>query len=157
MEYPFITQYGAVTLKPDAAFQPDKALKYKVLFDIRETSNDAREINQGLDHVAKFYNLLASAGIKPQDTEVVAVLHGPAIVAGFNDQIYKDKFGTDNPNAALIKELAKYGTKIYICAQALEKQKLADTSVHENVTLALASLTVMINCQLRNFAYVPFN
>jgi intracellular sulfur oxidation DsrE/DsrF family protein len=157
MEYPFIDKYGAVTLKPDAAFQPDKSVKYKVLFDIRETSNDAQEINQGLDHVAKLFNLLAPAGIKPQDTEIVAVLHGPAIVAILNDQIYKEKFGIENPNKELIEELAKYGVQIYACAQALAKQKLPDTSVYKSVTLALSSLIVMIGCQLRNFAYVPFN
>jgi intracellular sulfur oxidation DsrE/DsrF family protein len=157
MEYPFIAGYGAVTLKPDAAFQPDKSLKYKILFDIRETSNDAKEINQGLDHIAKLFNLLAPAGIKPQDTEIVAVLHGPAIIAILNDQVYREKFGIDNPNTQLIEELTKYGVHIQACAQALARQKLPDTSVHKGVTPALSSLTVMIDCQLRNFAYVPFN
>lgn len=157
MENPLIAQYGAVTPKPDAGFQPDNSLKYKVFFDIRETSNSAAEVNQGLDHVAKLLNLLALSGIKASDTAIVAVLHGPATVAILNDPTYKEKFGLTNPNAGLIAELVSYGVQIYACAQALAKQKLPDTAVHDKVKLALSSLMVMINCQLRNYAYVPFN
>lgn len=157
MEYPLVKQYGGVALKPEAAFQPDPALNYKVLFDIRETSNDAGEVNQGLDHVAKLFNLLAPAKIKPGDTAVVAILHGPAVVAALNDENYRKKFGIANPNSALIKELTRYGVKICACAQTMAKQEIAYNSLHEDVALALSSLTVMINCQLENFAYVPFN
>jgi intracellular sulfur oxidation DsrE/DsrF family protein len=157
MEHPFMTNYGAVTLKPDAAFQPDNSLTYKVLFDIRETSNEAGEINQGLDHVAKLLNFLVLAGIDVGNAAIIAILHGPAVTALLQDQIYLKKFGLANPNTAIIHELTGYGVQIYACVQALTKQNLAYTAVHEKVSLALASLLVIIHCQLHNYAYVPFN
>jgi intracellular sulfur oxidation DsrE/DsrF family protein len=157
MKHPVIAGYGAVQLKPDAAFQPDLSLNYKVLFDIRETSNTAEEINQGLDHVAKLLNLLVPKGIKPSDIDIVAVLHGPAIVAILNDENFQKKFDRNNPNSELIAELCNHGVRIYACEQALAKQGLPSASVHEKVDLALSSLLVMIICQLQNFAYVPFN
>jgi intracellular sulfur oxidation DsrE/DsrF family protein len=157
MQYPFISQYGAVTLPPDAVYQPDPSLHYKVLFDVRETANNAREINQGLDHIAKLFNLLAPAGIKPDDTEIVAIFHGPAVVALLNNQAYQEKFGMDNPNGPLIEELTRHGVRLYACAQALAKQDIPHAALNHHTTPALSSLTVMIDCQLRHFAYVPFN
>jgi intracellular sulfur oxidation DsrE/DsrF family protein len=157
LEHPFITKYGAATLKPNAAFQPDSSLNYKVLFDIRETANEAREINQGLGHIAKLLNLLLPTGIRIADCSIIAILHGPATIAALNDQTYRDKFGIDNPNNALIAELTKNGVQIHVCMQALQKQKLSQNAIHDKVGQALSSLTVLINCQLQNYAYVPFN
>jgi intracellular sulfur oxidation DsrE/DsrF family protein len=157
LEHPYFAKYGGVALNSNAAFQPDLSLDYKVLFDIRETSNDAAAVNEGLDHVAKLLNFLAPAGIKIPDASIIAIVHGPAIVAVLKDQIYREKFGMDNPNNALIKELVKSDVKIYACVQALTEQKIDYISVHDEVSLALSSLMVMINCQLQNYAYVPFN
>ncbi len=79
------------------------------------------------------------------------------MVAVLKDRTCKEKFGWIILIMRFIKELLKSGVEIYACVEALTKQKLAYNSVHSEVALARVSPTVMVNCQLQNYAYVPFN
>jgi hypothetical protein len=108
-----IKSYGPVQLLPNATLQPDKSLKCKILFDVTKSSRDVRSVNPGLDHIARFINVMASAGIMPKDMELAAVIHGPATGIVLADEIFTQEYYSYNPNLKLIMDLNKAGVKLY--------------------------------------------
>lgn len=87
-EYPVIKGYGPVHPLPNAALQPDKSIGYKVLFDITQASKSADKVNPGLGHVARFLNVMATAGIMHKDMELAVVLHGAATPMVLKNEIF---------------------------------------------------------------------
>src|SRR3546814_13621069 len=84
------------------AEMPDSSLRYRVVFSINEAA-PAGEVNRSLEKVARYLNLLAAGGIRPDAGDIVAVVHGPAtpIVA----------INPDNPNLALLAALQEAGVR----------------------------------------------
>lgn len=155
-EYPIIKGYGPVQPLPKAAVQPDKQLKYKVLFDIIHAAQDVGKINPGLDHVARFINVMASAGIMPEEMDLVAVVHGHATPIILTNRIFKKEFGQNNPNIQLIDDLKKAGVKLYVCGQALIDYKFKPEWVNPEIVLSLSALVDVPTFQLKGYAYLPF-
>lgn len=155
--FPVIKEAGPVLPLPDAAQQPDPKLTYKVVFDITAASSKPDQMNNGLSHVARFINTMASAGVKPSSLHLVAVVHGPASRASLNNDAYKALFnGTDNPNVQLIHDLKAQGVKIYQCGQALADNSYQQDWVNPDVTVVLAGAVTVVNFELRGYAYLPF-
>ena len=155
-EYPVIKGYGPVKPLPNAAFQPDKSIKYRVLFDITKAAESVEKVNPGLDRVARFLNVMAASGIMPKEMELAAVIHGPAAPAVLKNEIFKDRFKTDNPNEKIIKDLKETGVKLYVCGQTLADQGFEHKWVNEQVAIAVAALVVVPTYQLKGYAYQPF-
>ena len=154
-EYPVIKGYGPVQPLPKAAVQPDKSVKYKVLFDITQASKGVDQANPGLGHVARFINVMASGGLMPKDMELVAVVHGGATPAVLKNEVFKATFKKDNPNLKLIKDLKEAGVKLYVCGQALADDRFKDEWVNEEIQVALSALVVVPTFQLKGYAYLP--
>lgn len=149
-----VPHFGAIVPLPDAANQPDPAIAYRVVFDIDTAIGDRSAPHPALVKVARFLNLLATKGIRPRKGDVVAILHGPATPAVLTHAAYRARFGTGNPNQALIAELEAAGAQIHVCGQALHAQKIAASEVAPMVTVDLAALTTLTTLQLRGFALV---
>src|SRR3546814_2622368 len=114
------------------AEMPYATRRYRVLFSINEAA-PAGEVNRSLEKVARYLNLLAAGGIRPDAGDIVAVVHGPAtpIVA----------INPDNPNLALIAALQEAGVTVAICSQAMNRAELsADDLRSEEHTSELQSL-----------------
>lgn len=153
LDFPIIEQHGGALSRPQAAEPPRSGAK--VVFDVTATSEPA-EIHKGLDRVARLLNLYGSAGLKASDVEIAIVFHGNATTAVLNDSFYKQRQGVDqNPNLPLIKTLQEHGVKVFVCGQALNYKGIADGEVAENIPIAAAALTVVINKQSDGYAYVP--
>ncbi len=155
-EYPEIKDYGAIQPLPDAALKPDKALKYKVIFDVTRVSREKNKVNPGLDQVARFINVMASVGIKPRDMELVAVIHGRATPVVLENIMFRMKYLVDNPNLKLIKGLKKAGVKLHVCGQALAERKWSRNWVHPEINIALSAVEVISTFQLKGYICVPF-
>jgi intracellular sulfur oxidation DsrE/DsrF family protein len=155
-EYPVITGYGPAQPLPDAAVQPDKSIKYKVLFDVIVASKKPPAVNPGLEHVARFINVMATAGMMPKSMELVAVIHGDATPLVLDNKIYKQKFGTNNPNLKLISDLKNAGVKLYVCGQALGDFRYKHDWVNPDIVIALSALSTVTTYELKGYAYVPF-
>jgi intracellular sulfur oxidation DsrE/DsrF family protein len=155
-EYPVIRNYGPVQPLPKAALQPDKSIRYKVLFDVTKASGDVRSVNPGLDHIARFINVMASAGIMPKDMDLVAIIHGGATRVALDNEIFEERFFARNANIKLIIDLKKAGVKLYVCGQALADNKFSHEWVNPEITIALSALEVVPTFQLKGYAYVPF-
>jgi intracellular sulfur oxidation DsrE/DsrF family protein len=147
-----IPSFGKIAPLPDAAMQPDPHVKYRVAFSI--TRSDARrdEVNPGLEKVARYINLLAAGGVRPRKGDVLAVVHGPATELVLNDDAFRRKYGTSNPNIALIDALRKAGVEVHVCGQALAAQKIARADVYSGATVDVSALVTLTTLQLRGWS-----
>ncbi len=155
-EYPVIKGYGPVHALPHAAVQPDKSLNYKILFDVTKASKYKTKVNPALDHIARLINVYASAGVMPNKMKLVAVIHGPATPIVLNNEVFKSKFGIENPNIKLINDLKKNGVVFYVCGQALADNNYKHEWVNKDITVALSALTVVPTYQLKGYALMAW-
>jgi intracellular sulfur oxidation DsrE/DsrF family protein len=154
-EYPLIQDYGAVRPLPHAAEQPDTAVPYRVVFDIRGAASAPDQVNPGLNYVARFVNLLALAGVPAGRARLVAMVHGRATESALGNAAYRAKHGRDNPNLELIQRLRESGAEVHVCGQALAEQEIAATAVDLQVQIDLAGFMTLANLQLRGYALIP--
>jgi intracellular sulfur oxidation DsrE/DsrF family protein len=155
-DYPVIKGYGPINPLPKAAIQPDKQLHYQVLFDIKTAAGKADDVSPGLDHVARFINVMASAGLMPEKMSLVAVIHGKASPIVLKNEIFKEKFKVNNPNLKLISALKKAGVKLYVCGQALSDLGYKAEWVNPEIVLTLSALVDVPTFELKGYAYLPF-
>lgn len=152
-EYPIIQGFGGVARVSRAVETPQSGAK--VVFDCT-SSGEANAVGKGLDRAARLLNLYGLYDKTAQDVEIVVVLHGEATRCALSDQAYSARFGTSgNPNSALIKQLHAAGVKVFVCGQALHYKQFAETEVAEELAIASAAMTVLIERQRAGFAYLP--
>jgi intracellular sulfur oxidation DsrE/DsrF family protein len=156
-QHPLVKDHGGIVVLSDTAEQPKK--DSKVLLDL--TSDEKRgEVLKGLDRAAVIANLYAQAGVGPkQGMRLAVVLHGPATKAALNDEAYarhvEDAPQGKNPHRKLISDLKEAGVEIYVCGQALARQKYRSDQVIPEVTIAISAATVHINKQMAGYVLVP--
>ena len=127
----------------------------KVVFDATAEANPSN-VNKGLERAARLLNLCGSAGLKAADVKIVVVVHGDATKSVLNDDFYRARFQVEkNPNRALLRELKNAGVNVFVCGQALNYKGFPTSAVLEDVSVADAALSVIINSQMDGYAYVP--
>jgi intracellular sulfur oxidation DsrE/DsrF family protein len=145
--------FGDTHTTPGAAERPNKSLRYKVIFDITQSSDDSAKANASLDKVARFMNLLSADGVQPKRGDVAAVIHGKATPIVMSEPAYKARHGgAENPNLELIEQLKQAGVSVRVCSQALASASIAADAVDKRVQVDVAALTTLANLQLRGYA-----
>ncbi len=173
---PAVQHYGPIAPAIGAKERPDPALHYRVVFNITRADTSPDKANPSLEGVARFLNLLAADGVRPQPGDVVAVVHGPATLAVLTDEAYSRHAGGmtihnaslawfeqllssggpgRNPNLPLIARLRAAGVTVSVCSQALHAQSIKATEVAPGVRLDVSALTTLANLQLRGYALIP--
>lgn len=153
--FPQIAGYGGIAATPDAA-EPPRA-EARIVFDIVAEAKPA-EVNKGLESVARYLNLNAHAGLKPTDVKLALVLHGAATKSALRDDAYgRVTSVATNPNLPLIAALRRHGVEVFVCGQALARQKMARTDVASDVTVAVSAMTVNANKQRDGYAYIAIH
>ncbi|MGB3467121.1 MAG: DsrE family protein [Cyclobacteriaceae bacterium] len=151
-----IENFGTVYTIPDATILPDSSKKYQIVIDAKTGNKDFSELAFALYNTARMMNLHALGGVKPENLEVVLAIHGGATFAILDNESYQKKFGTDNPNIPLIKELKDAGVKITVCGQSLLGRKIKTEQVLPEVEIATSMLTTVSTYQLKGFAVFQF-
>jgi intracellular sulfur oxidation DsrE/DsrF family protein len=129
----------------------------KIVFDITSDSKPD-EVNKGLEAVARYLNLNAQAGLKPNDVQLALVLHGGATKAALGDAAYsKHTSASENPNLKLIHELKTCGVEVFVCGQSLARNKFARADVAGELTVAVSALTVNVNKQQDGYSYLSIH
>jgi intracellular sulfur oxidation DsrE/DsrF family protein/SAM-dependent methyltransferase len=153
LAFPIIANYGGVAPLEAAAEQPRTGAK--VVFDATSDTKPG-EVNKGLERVARLLNLYGAAGLKTADVKLAIVLHGEATKSVLTDAAYKSRFEIErNPNLPLVRELRKAGVEVFVCGQALSYKGFAQDEVADEITVAAAALTVIVNKQADGYAYAP--
>lgn len=138
---------------------PDPTLQYKLLMELTSFASKGQDsaakkrINPGLGEVARLINLHEANGIAKKNMNVVVVVHASALNALLTNEKYKKKYGLNNPNLDLIKELQRYGAKIVVCGQAMTFFRLEKEDLAPGIKQALTAQTVLSTYQLKNYVY----
>jgi intracellular sulfur oxidation DsrE/DsrF family protein len=149
---------GVVPVQPIDE-RPDPNMQYKLLFELTgfalkgEDSSAKTEINIGLSEVARQINLHEANGIPRKNIHVVVVTHASAMYCFLTNEKYKKKYGIDNPNIALIKELQDYGVKMLVCGQAMTFFNLETEDLVPGIRQVLTAQTVISSYQLNGYVY----
>ncbi len=139
---------------------PDPKQQYKFLMELtsfgmpkERDSVTSKDINLALRDVSRTINLHVGAGIPKEKINVVLAVHGTALNAFLTNEKYKKKYGIDNPNIPLLKELQDFGVKITLCGQAMHYQGLTRENFIPGVKVALTSQTVISSYQLKGYVF----
>lgn len=153
---PIIKSFGGIYDIPDATVKPDPNQEYKIVIDVYGGTEDKTKIDRSLNNVARMLNLHAVGGVAAEKMNVVLALHGNSTYSIVNDELYKKKFGTANPNAALITELKEAGVKVAVCGQSLRGRGIKNEKVLPEVEVATSMLTTVTSYQMKGYQLLKF-
>lgn len=153
---PIIKNFGGIYDVPEATVKPNSELRYKIIVDAKTGADEKADVAFALYNTARMINLHAVGGVQPENLEVVLAIHGGATFSVLNNKLYKEKFGVDNPNIALIKELKAAGVKLTVCGQSLKGRDIKPDQVLSEIDIATSMLTTVSTYQLNGFAVFQF-
>lgn len=152
---PVIEGYGKIHPLPGAAYQPDKAATYKIVFALTKGSKTPGDVNPALDHVARTVNLYVASGVPLSHLKFVAVASGDATALALDDGAYRARFNSANPNLPLIAALRRAGVDVAVCGQAVAEHHFAYSEVDKSVTTALSALTTITTLEHKGYSLMP--
>lgn len=137
----------------DPTENPDPNIDYKILFELTGNNPDstAKDINAGLDEIARVINLHIASGIPEKRIKPVIVVHADALHAIKNNEAYQKKYKMDNPNLKLIHDLEKMGAKFIACGQAMAFFEINKEELLPEVKISLTAQTVISGYQLKGY------
>jgi intracellular sulfur oxidation DsrE/DsrF family protein len=153
--YPVIRDYGRAWPLPQAADQPQKGRTYKTVFDITKLPQKPNQVVPGLADAARLMNVFGTLGLSPTNLKIVAVFHGDAAYAAMNNDVYRSKFGIDNPNVKLIQELKAADVQLFLCGQAFHDFNFQEKDILPDVKMATAAVVVLVTYQNDGYALMP--
>jgi intracellular sulfur oxidation DsrE/DsrF family protein len=140
---PVIKDFGPVVDVPAAEFNLVPGTVYRVLLDVASGSREQHERNRGLESAARFLNMHARAGVDPADLQIEIVTHGGTSFDVLSDAAYRERFGRDNPNTALLAALNEAGVVIRQCGQSAAFHGVQAHELAPGVSMAVSAMTVM--------------
>ena len=152
---PMITSAGAVfSVSPDLATPLDR--DYKVAFEIATPSPSPDRMNQSMNTVARFLNMHAQAGVPENRLSGAIVAHGGSSFELLDNPAYRAKFGVDNPNAELIRELIAAGQPVLLCGQSAASRGVESKDLIPGVQVALSAMTAFMILQGDGYRVNPW-
>jgi len=152
-----IKDFGQVYQIAEPDLLLDKNTKYKVIFDIYSDEGGEKKTNASVNTVARFINMHVENDIKPENLDIVVVLHGAATKNSLSDKAYKEKFKINNPNSKLIEALTEDNVKVYVCGQSFTHRKYSKEELSNNVKMSLSALTALVYYQSKGYQLITFN
>ncbi|MCW8871191.1 MAG: DsrE family protein [Xanthomonadales bacterium] len=153
---PVIAGYGPVFAVPDGSFNLDPNQQYKVLMDIGKGPDDPAELNRSIESAARFLNLHARNGIKPENLELAITLHGSGARAALNERAHLEHFLVPNGSQGLVEALGRAGVAIYICGQTAAYYGYAADDLLPEITMAASAMTVHVRLQQEGYRAILF-
>ena len=147
---PLIKEYGPKAIVPGAQALPANT-KFQVAFDIVDRAPDG-QTNRKFESAARFLNMHAAVGVKPENMKLAIVVHGPSVL----DVTAAERFGGANPNAGMIAELQKYGVRFIVCGQSASYQDVGVDDLLPDVEMAVSAMTAHALLQQQGYTLNPF-
>jgi intracellular sulfur oxidation DsrE/DsrF family protein len=153
---PVIKNFGGVFAVPYADVKPDPNLDYKIIIEVATGSATPDTLNWALVNVARLLNLHVSGGVAKEHLHVVLAIHAGAAYSVMDNPSYFARYGVDNPNLPLLKELAASGVDLVVCGQSLIARAIDREKLAPNIKIATSMLTTLTTYQLRGYASLKF-
>ena len=157
--YPLLkgTKNSGVIPVTGPTFIPDPNMDYKILFEVTGNNPDStiKEINAGLDEVARVINLHYASGIPAKRIIPVIVVHAGALNALKTNMAYQRKYKVDNPNLKLIADMENLGAQFIACGQAMAFFEVKKEELLPEIKVSLSAQTVISSYQLKGYILHP--
>ena len=153
---PRIERFGPVYDVPNPDFPTPVDRDYKVVFDVARAPAEADRLNPSIETLARFLNMHARAGVPEERLHVALVLHGAAGKYALDNDGYRSRFETDNPNLALLEDLADAGVRVILCGQTGASRGFDREELAAPVELALSAMTALITLQQDGYQLIAF-
>jgi len=141
---------------------PDPSLDYNVVFDFTEVTMvedtdriDSSRMNSGLAEIGRIINMHVAAGIPKNKIHFVLAIHAYAIHILLNNEAYRRKFKTDNPNIRIINELSNAGVRFEACGQVMNRLNIQKSMLLPQASVVLTSKTSLTQYPLKGYAFLP--
>ncbi len=152
---PVVRGYGAVwdIPHPDLATPLDQDLR--VVFEVAQSSERPGDVNTALNTVARFLNMHARAGVPRERVHVAVVMHGEAAKDALDGTLFRSRYGVENRNEDLLRQLSEAGVELYLCGQSAMSRDLPLDGLQPYVRVALSAMTAI--AVLKGRGYVTVN
>ena len=147
---PLIHGFGAVYDVPLTDLETPPDLEYKVVFEVSQSSEPGT-VNPYLNTVARFLNMHARAGVPLERMHLAVVMHGEAAKDALMVGPYRERYGVDNANAELLRQLSEAGVELYICGQSAQSRGLPHDQLVEPIRMALSAMTALSALHARGY------
>ncbi|NHF60079.1 DsrE family protein [Flavobacteriaceae bacterium TP-CH-4] len=153
---PIIKEFGEVFEIKNPDFKVDTTKTYKAVFDIMNSPEGHDALNKSIETAARFLNMHAQSGVPLERLKIALVVHNQASKDIITNEAYQKRYGTDNPNQALIKALLDVGGEVIFCGQSSESRGFPREDLIEGVQLSLSAMTALIDLQNQNYRLIKF-
>ncbi|MDX1647054.1 MAG: DsrE family protein [Longimicrobiales bacterium] len=152
---PIIASGGAVfDVDPDVATPVDR--EYKLAFEVASPAATPGTLNAGFNTVARFLNMHAQAGVPADHLHAGIVVHGAASFELLDDEAHRARFGVDNPNGELLRELVDAGHRVILCGQSAASRGVPTDDLVAGVEVALSAMTAFLLLQDEGYRVNPW-
>lgn len=151
-----IPHYGNTFEVPNPEFKTDTTAVFRLVFDIAKAPEDPSQLNPYLNTLARFLNMHEKAGVPTANLHVRAAIHGQASYGVLKNEFYKEKFGVDNPNLALLTALDQAGVELVLCGQTAGSRDISAARRLEVIDVALSAMTVLSQSQMEGYSLIAF-
>ena len=153
---PVIDQFGPVYDVRASGFATPTDLVYRAVFDVAPSPDAFDQLNPRIESLARFLNMHARAGVKPEQMKLALVVHGPATKDMLSNAAYKVRFAADNPNAPLLAALHSNGVRVILCGQSAANKGFKREELAPGVEIALSAMTALVALQSEGYALISF-
>ena len=141
---------------PNVALPPTKKSKYRAIFDATRPAEKATQLLPALNMAGSELNALTATKVPLSSAKFAIVFHGPAVDGILDNDHYRAKFGSENPNLKVIAEMKKQGVEFFVCGQYLAGEKIDPKILSQDVTIAADALLVLMQYQNKGYALMSF-
>jgi intracellular sulfur oxidation DsrE/DsrF family protein len=153
---PVIRNYGAVWPIENPDYKTPLEEPLRVVFDIMNSPESHLEVNPSIETAARFLNMHAQAGVPTENLHVALVVHNKASKDIIANGFYRERFGVDNPNEALVKALLEAGTQFIFCGQSSFSRDFPRSQTIEGIQFGLSAMTALLDLQNQGYRLIKF-
>lgn len=147
---------GGTVFVVDPTFSTPQDQDFKVAFELAAAAPSPERMNASINTVARFLNMHAQAGVPADRLSGAIVAHGASSFELLDDEAYREKFGVDNPNGEIIRELIAAGQPVLLCGQSAASRGVDAADLIPGVEVALSAMTAFLVLQERGYRVNPW-
>jgi intracellular sulfur oxidation DsrE/DsrF family protein len=153
---PAIPAAEGYVIIPGAAVTPDPRSVYRVLMEGMRAPSKPDELVPAVNAVGNVLNTLVAGHVPLRNIHLAVVFRGPAVDYLLSNDLFRAKFGVDNPNIKVLTELKQKGVELLICGQHLAAAGIDPSVLSKDVVVASDAYIVTITYQNRGYAMMWF-
>src|SRR4051812_40447427 len=153
--FPVIQHYGGVYAVPYGD-RPDSQLVYNIIIEAGAAIDHPDSLYAPFEHIARMYNLHVFGGVPRKNLHMDVVIFSKGVLAGLNNEAYRKRFGVDNPNLQVIREMKEAGINLYACGQSVTGFELSPSLMNSDLEVVLSRATTVSTRQMKGYAFFKF-